>query len=242
MKKTLHLTKTHSQVGKTMIAFSIIALTTGCQKSQASFDPLTANPPAPVKLDLVAKAAVKINPSVPFVDPKTLLVGKTFSARPNPFELIEEEKNFDDQQAAERLLAGRSWGTNITPTLMMDEIAGPVVEPVPHWRLAGVVVGNGVIALLDTGTRVYDVRPGSRVPGTEWRVVSIDTERAVLSRDSNKLPKQFEVGLQGPIGGGSGNVPGANRATGGGGGGAGGAGGGAGGGRAGGKGGAAIGG
>ena len=84
--------------------------------------------------------------------------------------------------------------------MAMDEGPPIIIEPVPRWRLAGVVVGNGVIALLDTGSKVYDVRPGSVVPGTEWRVESIDQERAVLVRDSNKEPKRFEVGLQGPLG------------------------------------------
>lgn len=181
-----------------------VCLLVGCQKSTTTFDALTPKSPPPPKLNLSAKAAVPVAPKVASVDPKSLLAGKTFASRADAFELMPEEKDYDELQAAERILAGSTWKVHVTPTLQMDEAPAPVIEPVPRWRLAGVVVGNGVIALLDTGSKVYDIRPGSVIPGSEWRVVAINSERALLERTSNKLPKQFEVGLQGPIGGGSG--------------------------------------
>lgn len=179
----------------------LLFIATGCQKSNTTFDAISATKQPPPKLNLSAQAAVPIAPKVAAVDPNTLLKGKTYNSRSDAFELLSEEKEFDYQQSAERILASDPWDVFVTPSLAMDEETPPQVEPVPYWRLSGVVVGNGVIALLDTGTKVYDIRPGSTIPGTEWRVVAINSERAILARDSNKLPKQFEVGLQGPIGG-----------------------------------------
>jgi hypothetical protein len=87
----------------------------------------------------------------------------------------------------------------VVPTLDDPEDEPPVYEPVPNWRLSGVLIGSGVMALLDTGPTTYEIRPGMQIPGTEWRVVAIDSDRALLARDGNKLPKEFYVGLSGPI-------------------------------------------
>lgn len=183
-------------------------LITGCQQNKTNLTAVTAGTvPIPV-LDLSAKAGVKVEPKAASVDPRQLIATKSFSSRPDAFSLMSEEQKFDEFQESERVLSGTGWQVTVPITLEMNEERPVVVEAVPYWRLSGVIVGNGVIALLDTGGgKVYDVRPGSKVPGTEWRVVSIDGERALLARDSNKLPKQFEVGLQGPIGGVLGGPP-----------------------------------
>jgi hypothetical protein len=73
------------------------------------------------------------------------------------------------------------------------------LEPPPAgWRLAGVMTGNGISAIMTNGTfPALDIRPGSQIPGTEWYVVSIDAEKAVLRRTNNKRPREWVVRLQG---------------------------------------------
>lgn len=172
---------------------------TGCQKNSTTLPSLAATRPQDPKLNLSAPGGVAVAPVGGPMTPQKLLEGKTFVSRTDPFALMNQEAAFDELQAAERLLSESSWNNEVEPTLEMTDEPIIVVERLPAWRLAGVVIGNGVIALLDVGGKVYDIRPGSKVPGTEWTVASIDQERAILVREGNKLPKQFEVGLQGPI-------------------------------------------
>ena len=121
-------------------------------------------------------------------------------ARPNPFALMPVEVAFDQSETSSRLLDTQGgFVLEVVPTLDDPEDAPPVVEPVPNWRLSGVLIGSGVMALLDTGPTTYEIRPGMQIPGTEWRVVAIDSDRALLAREGNKLPKEFYVGLSGPI-------------------------------------------
>lgn len=122
---------------------------------------------------------------------------KAFGWRPDAFALLPSERDFDRQQSTLRLV-GEGGGFVTMFTTPEDVEAGPVaLEPLPNWRLAGVVIGDGVAALLDMGGRTIDIRPGMKIPDSDWTVVSIDTERAVLRRTNGKLPKYFNVPLQG---------------------------------------------
>jgi hypothetical protein len=116
--------------------------------------------------------------------------------------MLGEERAFDMSQRTESVLNSLGgYAVVIEATFGGETDVRPVVEPVPNWRLSGTLIGQGVMALLDTGRITYEIRPGMMVPGTEWRVVSIDADRALLARDGAKLPKQFWVGLSGPIAG-----------------------------------------
>lgn len=132
---------------------------------------------------------------------------KPFGWRADAFALLPSEKAFDRQQSTLRLVGeGGGFVTMFTTPEDVEEV--PVaLEPLPNWRLAGVVIGDGVAALLDMGGRVIDIRPGMKIPDTDWTVVSIDSERATLKRNNGKLPKVFIVPLQGAqeFGGGSPN-------------------------------------
>lgn len=145
------------------------------------------------------------------VEGETALVARSdLSRNRNPFGLLPAERAFDQQQLADRLIFDvGGFGQFFQDVSVEPEQT--VVEPTPLWRLAGIVIGEGVVALLDTGTQIFDVRPGSRIPNTDWQVVSIDEERAVLRRTrDNVLPREFVVNLQGPLsGGGMGPGPGA---------------------------------
>jgi hypothetical protein len=76
------------------------------------------------------------------------------------------------------------------------------------------VVGDSVLALIDMGNGTTElIRPGQRIPGSEWTVVSIDEEKAILRRGGNRLPRQVTVRLELPPpgfggGGNTGGFPG----------------------------------
>jgi hypothetical protein len=92
----------------------------------------------------------------------------------------------------------------------------PTPEPQPYRRLAGVIVGDSVLALIDMGDgQLKLIRPGQDIDG--WHVESIDSDKAILTRGGNRLPHQVVVRLESPL-------PGSIGGRGGAGGGAGGAG------------------
>jgi hypothetical protein len=190
----------------------------GCQENEVPFGPVTATPAKEPELNLSADRGVPVQASGP-VDPK--LIAANVGSRQDPWSLLNEERIFDQNEMTERFHS-EAGGFRVDVAVEEDvetEEAPPVIEPVPQWRLAGVIIGAGVIGLLDTGANTYEIRPGMTVPGTEWYVVSIDQEKAVLRRDGNKLPREFAVGLSGPIGDGMGGGAGGAGAAGGGGGG-----------------------
>lgn len=138
------------------------------------------------------------------MDPNRLkgLIAATsrFGSRPNPFALSKEEIAFDQLQAAERLLSeGGSFGTQFE---LPEDAAGDLIiaeEPQPIRRLSGIVIGDAIYAILEENGTSTIVRPGSMIPNSDWRVVSIDKEKAILRRDPEdpkKRPNEIEVKLQ----------------------------------------------
>jgi hypothetical protein len=123
-----------------------------------------------------------------------------FGARSNPFGLLPEEASFEDSQETLRLF--EAFGGFSMYYEPVEEEEDPVqFIPAPLWRLSGVLVEDGVLALLSTdqGTTQI-VQPGTEIDGTGWEVVSIDTERAVIRRlDENIFPQTAEVPLQGQL-------------------------------------------
>ncbi|ARU41819.1 hypothetical protein CCB80_11980 [Armatimonadetes bacterium Uphvl-Ar1] len=134
------------------------------------------------------------------------------SRRSDAFSLLAAERRFDQEQMLERLL-NESGGFSQEfefPDESGQADTRPQQFPTPAWRLAGIVVSEGaVIALLDQGGSVDTIVPGQPVSGTEWRCVSIDTEKAVFRRDSNRVPSEIVVPLQAGLPGqlGGGNAP-----------------------------------
>lgn len=192
-----------------------LVLLAGCQENEQTFGPVTATPAQQPELNLSADRGVPVPASAP-VDPR--LIAANVGSRQDPWSLTPAEWSFEQSQRSE-LFLGEAGGFRLDVEIEADvetEEAPPVIEPVPQWRLAGVIIGQGVIGLLDTGRETYEIRPGMTVPGTEWYVVSIDQEKAVLRRDGNKLPREFAVGLSGPIGDGMGGGAGGAGAAGGG--------------------------
>ncbi|MBS1703375.1 MAG: hypothetical protein JST12_17060 [Armatimonadetes bacterium] len=153
--------------------------------------------------DYVPMAAAGISKDISkSQDPKRLatLVSSTvrFGHRTNPFALDAGEVAFDQAQAAEKIVIdGGSFGQMYQlPEDKLPEGAGVPVEPQPYRRLSGILIGDSVLAILEEEGKSTIIRPGMRIPDTEWRVVSIDRDKAILRRDGNTLPKEVEVRLE----------------------------------------------
>lgn len=147
--------------------------------------------------------------------------GLSFLTRKNPFAMFGEELGFETAIRT-RIILGKHTPTYATefdpPVEEIPEELRPV-EPQPYRRIAGIYFGDTVAAIIEMEDgRTYVVAPGQQIPGSEWIVESVDTEKAILRRDPRKRPDRIIVRLESrpsiPGGGGGG--------TGGGGGGTGG--------------------
>lgn len=192
----------------------------GCGQDPVAATPTTVTGVARVEEPVInADAGVDLTaPETGLPDIMTVAQGRSFGTRRDPFALLAVEAAFNQAQMAERILADFG-GFSVEfqePEIVEDE--EPVFQPRPAWRLAGVVISDGIVALLDTGGgQVIEIRPGQRVGQTEWVCVSIDSERAVLRRPGNQLPREIIVNLEGPLGnmggGGGGGRPGGGGAA-----------------------------
>lgn len=152
------------------------------------------------KKPLTADAGVSQGPRNTALDPKLkiLAMSANYGSRQDPFSLLPSERSFEQQQAAERFIS--SAGGYMVEWTPPEDKAPESIEQQPYRRLAGVMVGTSVLAMIDMGDgRIEIVRPGQEVG--EWTVVSIDLEKAVLTRKGSKKPHTIEVPLQKPLGG-----------------------------------------
>jgi hypothetical protein len=205
---------------------AIGAVMAGCQPAEEPVAASTPVPPKPVEIKFTSVAGVpEAAPAAP-ADVKTLTALKSFQKRPDPFALKSNERQFDRNQESLRVFGE----TGFTVQYQEPEEEAPkqedIPEPQPYRRLAGVVVGDSILALIDMGNGQLEViRPGQQIPNSEWRVISIDSEKAVLRRSGNRTPRQIVVRLESPppgMGGGMGQPGGFPGAPGGPGGGPGG--------------------
>ena len=157
---------------------------------------------------------------------QALAGGMPFLIRTDPFALLRQESAFEASQRAERLTEDLGWVTMYTPPAPPPSIPPALqMEPQPYRRLSGILIGDSVLAIMEfeDGTSLI-VRPGTKIPNTQWTVVSLDADKAVLRRPGNARPTQIVVRLENPRigGGGTGGGGGGGGTTGGGGGTAGG--------------------
>lgn len=137
---------------------------------------------------------------------KDLVAMKSRMPRTDPFALLAVEKKYDNAQLAERLVADSGWRFDYVPPEPVITVEPE--EPQPYRRLSGVLVGDTIMALLVMEDGHYElIRPGMKIPNTEWRVISIDEEKALLKRDGNRRPKQIVVRLETDPGGGGSTAP-----------------------------------
>lgn len=166
--------------------------------------PPTLPPIEPITADAGVPVTMTADPT--FDRTKTLAAARQFGRRQDPFRLLAVEQHFELRQQVER--ARQEYGGWFNAEFDWDASASGtgrvepqiVVEPQPYRRLSGILLGNGVAALIEwEDGRVFEIVPGSQIPGTNWIVISIDSERAILRRDGNKLPKEIIIRL-GPRG------------------------------------------
>jgi hypothetical protein len=132
---------------------------------------------------------------------QNLVASRNYGRRNDPFALLSSEQSFDRSQLAERILGEMGgFSTYVDPEPEVEVEIRP--EPQPYRRLAGVLVGETVSAILimEDGT-AHLIKPGMRIPNSPWRVVSIDEEKAVLRRAGPRPPTQIVVRLESPPGG-----------------------------------------
>jgi len=171
-------------------------------------------PPAPPPAPVVASSSTpppfqyKTRVGTPVTmqqDPaliRNLVAQRSFGARPDPFALLGTEQNFNQSQMAERVLGEiGGFATMCEPPVEVAD-QGDIVEPQPYRRLAGILVGDTVsaIIIMEDGS-AHIIKPGMRIPNSPWRVVSIDDEKAVLRRAGTQKPTQITIRLETPPGG-----------------------------------------
>lgn len=198
-------TKFETNLGAVLLSAGFLALAAGCAGPEAEVGAApTPLPVAKYKADAEktpkADAGVNVGPRNTSLDPKlkVLAMAANYGFRPDPFALLPVERNYEDQQLAERLIAqAGGYMTEWTPP---TEKEPEVIEQQPYRRLAGVMVGTSVLALIDMGDgKLEIVRPGQQIG--EWTVESIDLEKATLTRKGNKKPHTIVVPVQKPLGG-----------------------------------------
>lgn len=200
------------RLGWVAAGLSALALT-GCGGGAPA--PAVASTPAPAlkkePFTPDVNAGIPI-PQTADVDLATLAASRNYSGtRTDPFALMSGERAYEASQASARILQ-ESGGYALLfapPAPIATEDPRPI-EPQPYRRLSGILVGDSVHAIIELeGGRTEIVRPGTRIPNTEWTVVSIDQEKAVLRRDGNRRPTEIVVRLESrPFNQGGGNAGG----------------------------------
>lgn len=127
-----------------------------------------------------------------------------YGKRSDPFALTAEETAYDKQQNMYRVFNEIGGYTTQYQAPPEETKEVPPEEAQPYRRLAGIIVGDSVLAIIDMGdgNAATIIRPGMKIPNTEWTVVSINEDEAVLHRDGPIGPHTIHVRLETPPGGG----------------------------------------
>lgn len=191
----------------------------GCNPPDVPPAAASASVAAP-EVNITSKAGVSVAAAVNPVPITAVASAKRFDYRPDPFALTAKERKFESEQESLRVFGELGGAGDLFTPEEEKEAAVEYPEPQPYRRLAGVVVGDSILALVDMGdgTGLKVIRPGQNIEGSEWRVASIDSEKAVLVRSGNRTPRRIVVKLEAPafgtstpgssFGGGMGSGPG----------------------------------
>lgn len=150
-------------------------------------------------MNLGSSAGVPVAASEKPVDIRTVATAKSFTVRSDPFALRPNEANYEKKEQALRVFGSLGGFSGNYATTEEEERVEDLPEVQPYRRLAGVVVGDSILALIDMGDgQLVVIRPGMTIPGTEWKVASIDSDKAVLRRGGHLTPHQVIVKLESP--------------------------------------------
>lgn len=210
--KVIEMTKNKVLIAGLMLG-TVASVTTGCKPRDPVLPPPLGDLTGPLKreFDTAGKVAVYAGTkSTTLKMTKEELIKNShvvFRSRRNPFAMFAEELSFQSGIRYGQILSKIPGFANVLPAPAEPpppELREP--EPQPYRRLSGVYFGDTVSAIIEMGDgNTYVVSPGQRVGDTEWYVESIDSEKVVLVRYTNKDPKRVVVRLETPpFGGGSG--------------------------------------
>lgn len=202
------------------VAASVVAGLSGCGSTAPESTAPASLPVPPVTFKANVDAGVPVTQSTDVSRVASLSrLASGYGLRANPasaFNLRASERTYDSEMEYLRLAStfGEFEPLFEDPATVVAPV--PVIQPQPYRRLSGVVVADSVVALIEMEDgQSYVIRPGQRVGTTEWTVVSIDQQGAVLRRGGNVLPREITVrlevappGLQRPGTGGPGGFPG----------------------------------
>lgn len=180
----------------------------GCATDMSTMEePVPASTPARVEYKPDVDAGVEVAMATP--DPQklqTLVASKVFLPRADASALLPNERRYEQSMQAERLASTEGWSIQVDPIILNPPAPiEPVPDPQPYRRLAGVIVGDTVMAIMITeGGETQIIRPGMRLPNSEWTVIAIDEEKATLRRPGNRKPNQVVVNLESDPGMGTG--------------------------------------
>jgi len=161
--------------------------------------PATPVPPINFKPNVNAGVPVTLSTDVTRVAALPKAAAR-YGTQANPydaFSLRPGERELERVQGMERAFSTIGFSNEYEPSV--DTKPLQTVEPQPYRRLSGIVVGDAVVGLIVMENGVTEViTPGTKIPNTDWTVVSMDEERAVLRRSGNVNPKQIVVRLENP--------------------------------------------
>ncbi len=200
----------------------VLAGVVGCQTYEAD----RPQPIGDLTADLFAEYEATRVPPPPAGNPTPLnpnsvteaVNAATFASRRNPFAMFSEEAAFETGIRYRLILSKMpGYAREFQPPVPESPPELQPIEAQPYRRLAGIYMGDTVQALVEVQgqPQTYLVSPGDRIGDTEWFVESIDSEKMILRRSSNRKPDRVVVWLESPPfrpgsqgGGGGGPSPG----------------------------------
>lgn len=201
-----------------ILALAGLVVLSGCGPDPVKSMTSAPSGSAPAQAPFVPKAEAGIRREP--ADPAALIAEASkmpVVVRDDPFALRGEEIRWDRAQLAASLTEEGGWYANIAEEREEKQETFQV-ESQPPRRLAGILIGETITALIDMGDGqpLQTIRPGQEIRSgnTTWIVQSIDEEKAVLRRkEGNIRPKYVVVRLEdsasinnpSPTGGGSTN-------------------------------------
>jgi hypothetical protein len=183
---------------RALMALGLVAvcvILSGCP--QATIDRGNLDQPNPVAKVRPTPPILKAPVGFPVASSNYVVHLIPLKSRIDPFALNPTEQLYENQQMAAYFATTYSGWPLFYPGPPPPPPT-PQIEPQPHRRLAGILIGDSVTALIDMGDgALREVHPGEEIAGTEWTVVSIDGEKAVLRRTiPGKLPNEVVVRLE----------------------------------------------
>lgn len=191
--------------GRALALCAVCASVVGCQ----SYEVDRPQPVGDLTADLFAEYESTRVPPPPAGNPTPLnpnsvteaVAAATFASRRNPFAMFSEEAAFETGIRYRLILSKMpGYAREFQPPKADTPPELQPIEPQPYRRLSGIYMGDTVQALVEIEgqSRTYLVSPGDRIGDTEWFVESIDSEKMILRRSSNRKPDRVVVWLESP--------------------------------------------